>query len=101
MKGDADGVDLQLTVSETVASFFSLGSMARFQAAQRYSAPSSSLCGRTTSVETVAAERLPPGLVAAPSNGFGSPFRYHLTSVHVKFEKKIRKKSRHVSHAYT
>lgn len=57
--------------------------MALFQATQRYSEPSSSFCGRTTSVDTVATVRLPPGFITAPSNGFDSPFRYHLMSVGV------------------
>ena len=52
--------DLQLTVKETVASFLSLASMARFQATQRYSAPSSSFCGWMVNVDKVATLRLPP-----------------------------------------
>ena len=71
--------NLQLTVSWTVASFLSLMSMARFQATQRYSAPSSSFDGRTTSVDMVATSFEPPeDLTTAPSSGLASPRLYHL-----------------------
>lgn len=63
-----------------LASFLSLVSMALFQATQRYSAPSSSFCGRTISVDCVATLLLPPAFMIAPSNGLASPFRYHLES---------------------
>ena len=79
--------NLQLTVRATLASFLSLASMALFQATQRYSAPSSSFCGRTMSVDRVATLRLPPAFVIAPSNGFASPFRYHLMAIKTKRHK--------------